>query len=56
MRMAEIPASNPPAAGNQVNQYHDDGDHQQDVNKRTYGVACDQTEQPKDDEYDRNRV
>jgi hypothetical protein len=37
-----------PATGDEVDQYHDDRNDQQDVNKRTYGVASDHAEQPQD--------
>jgi hypothetical protein len=33
----------PPATGDEIDKYHDDGNDQQDVNKRTYRVAGDQT-------------
>jgi hypothetical protein len=40
---------NPAAAGNEVNENHDDGENQQNVNKPAHRVAAHHTEQPEDD-------
>jgi hypothetical protein len=39
-----------------LNQNHDDRNHQEDVNESAHGVGTDEAEKPKDDQDDGNRV
>jgi hypothetical protein len=44
------------APGNEVDEYHDNGNHQQDVNEPAHRVTAHQTKQPQDEQYYRNCV
>ena len=42
------------AAGNEVDQYQDNGNHEEDVNKRTDRMTGDQAQRPQNQQYYRN--
>jgi hypothetical protein len=42
------------AAGNKVDEHHDNGNHQQDVNESAHRVTTHQTEQPQNEQDCRN--
>jgi hypothetical protein len=49
-------SNRPFASGNEVDEYQDNGNHQQDVNEPSHGVTAYETEQPQGEQYYRNCV
>jgi hypothetical protein len=46
----------PLATGNEVDEYHDNGNYQQDVNEPAHRVTAHQAKQPQNEQYHRNCI